>query len=116
MSLFKGTTSFKNFGLLGFGMNLAKDFNEPATEGMSDAERRALNEQRQEEDARRRRQLEQQQRRTRVALGAVGGSRSLLYGGFTGTSASAPAVQPGVATAPGGATGPSPSQRPTVVV
>lgn len=107
-----GASPGTSFGLRNT-INAVREFNDPKTEGLSDAERRALDEQRQTEDERRRRMLERQQRRTRVALGQAGGSRALLYGGFTGTSAPAVA-QP--ATATGGATGPNPGQRPTVVL
>lgn len=87
-----------------FGVRNTKDaireFNDPKTQGLSDAERNALNEQRQAEEARRRRMLDAQQRRTRVALGSLGGNRTLLYGNFTGT-----------ATAATGVTGPNPGER-----
>lgn len=74
-------------GTLGLVGGLLGGFTSPGVKGMSAAEKRALAEQKAEEAARRTRLLEGQQRRTRVALGAQGGPRSLLYGGgtFAGT-------------------------------
>lgn len=86
-NIFKGTAGIKRFGLFGFGLNLADSFNNPGTQGLSPAEEQALAEQRQVESDRRRRQLTTQERQTRVALGQVGGSRALLYGGYSGTAA-----------------------------
>ena len=81
-------------GIKNFGGNLAKAWNRPGTEGLSDAERRALDQANADEDARRQRLSEGMRRRARVALGVQGGERSLLFSGYTGTpqgAAAAPA-------------------------
>lgn len=61
-----------------------KKFNQPGTEGMSDAERRALAERQAAEDERRKRMLDAQRRRSRQALGVEGGQRSLMFAGSYG--------------------------------
>ena len=84
-SLLGGVTG----GLLG---GLFGKFTSPGVQKMSAAERKALADQKAEEDARRSRLLEAGQRRTRVALGSVGGARSLLYGGGTMAGTQQPVI------------------------
>lgn len=58
----------------------------PSTQGLSRAERMALEAAKADEADRRQRLLEMQRRRSRVALGVQGGQRALLYSGFTGVT------------------------------
>lgn len=76
--------TIKEGGLaIGYAAKIAKDFNEPETEGLSDAERQALDERKESESQRRKRLLEALRRRSRVALGVQGGARTLQYGTTT---------------------------------
>lgn len=92
MSFFSGISlnPFKGYGgdpLIQLLKGAKNEFNNPDIEGLSEAEKAALRDQKVAEESRKRRLLEGNQRRTRVALGSIGGARSLLYGGagYTGT-------------------------------
>lgn len=83
---FKSVTKVATGGIFGdkiFGA-LKKGMDAPGTEGLSESERRALDEAKKLDDERRKRLSKGMLRRARVALGVSGGQRSLLFGGFAG--------------------------------
>lgn len=96
---FKKVTKVATGGIFGskiFGA-LKRGLEAPGTEGLSESERRALDEARLADEERRKRLSEGMRRRARIALGVSGGQRSLLFGGLVG----APQPPAGGSTASG---------------
>lgn len=66
-------------GIIGLGGTLINRFNNPGIDGMSAEELRAIKEQKALQEARRLRLAQASYQRGRVAMGSIGGSRTLLY-------------------------------------